>query len=171
MSTMNEKSHKIIGWAIGSILVAILTASAGYLYYGNQKIVKTAGIFNDKTRLINHNLLEMSGDFGEEVATKLVDGRCEDVNVPEKKRVLKELLDMDKILKYQIVITAFADYSNHNMWVIDENLKKHENDSDFTKYYFSSNMFCETYKNNKDRYNTNIKDIYRKSDAILNLQK
>lgn len=136
-----------------------------YVKHQNQHIVETIGVFDDKERLLNHDMVDGSYDFGEDVAFKFSRyGACEEVFEAEKRRVKQQLLDLDKILRYHI--SASVDPNDptviqHNAWVVEENLVKNQDDDDFRVYYFSTFQFCATYKANKDMYNNDIRDLYR----------
>lgn len=153
-----------LGILIGCIPIGI------YVNHQNEHIVKTVGVFDDINRLLNHDMVEGSYDFGEDVAFKFSRyGACEEIFEPEKRRVRQQLLNLDKILRYHI--SASVDPNDptvlhHNMWVVEENLVKNQDNDDFRVYYFSTFQFCITYKANKDVYNNDIRDLYRTEKSI-----
>ena len=140
-----------------------------YVKHQNQHIVETIGVFDDKERLLKHNLLEGSYDFGEDVSYKFSRySACEEVFEFEKRYVKQQLLNLDKLLRYHIVASSDPEdpaVIQHNMWVVDENLVKYQNDDEFRVYYFSTEKLCRTYKANKDSYNADIREIYRSEEV------
>ena len=131
-----------------------LIALGFYLYLDNQKIIKTNGIFNDKSLILKHGIYRNEIEFSEgSIVAKFVNGSCTKIDKLEVLDVKNEILDNKKIL--DAVTSVYGVFKRDTplwAWYVNKNLVKEKDSADFTTVYFSDLDLCESFGTQKERF-------------------
>lgn len=151
---------KMIKIIVAGIMFLGCTILGGYLYLDNQKIVKTNGVYDDKSLMLKNGIWENEPEFSENiVVAKLLNNKCVEVNTTETLIIKQDILANRKIL--DAVIGMVNRFKNNELiwaWYINKNLEKERNSDNFTTIYFSDFTLCEAFSADRSSYQKRYQD-------------